>query len=230
MSLAALEHSRIEVKFVGSDVVEWRLRGWLRTHRAGFRTAYPQRRVNNIYFDTYDYGAFWENLTGVSERTKIRYRWYGDSLEPGPGALELKGKRNSFGWKQVFRVAASPYTPGCSWSSVRGRILADLPDRAKLWLEEHPLPVIINSYQRDYFVSADGRVRVTLDLHQTVRDQRFACYPNLTRVANLPGAMILEVKCARKDRDSASSVIQGIPIRVSRHSKYVTGVRAVSEI
>jgi hypothetical protein len=224
-----LEQSRLEVKFVGSDVEEWRLRGWLKAHRAGFRVSYPPRCVNNIYFDTNDYAAFWENLTGISERTKVRYRWYGDSVEPGPGALELKGKRNSFGWKQVFPVAASPYSPGCSWNTVRGRLLADLPDRARRWLEEHPVPVIINSYQRDYYVSADGRVRVTLDLHQAVRDQRFPRYPNLTRVANLPRAMVLEVKCARPDRGLASSVIRGIPIRVSRHSKYVTGVRAVSE-
>lgn len=223
-----LAEGRYEVKFVASDPFAPTLRNWVRLHAAGFRIAYPSRRVNNVYFDTHDLVTFWENLTGISERTKVRYRWYGERLEPGPGALELKGKRNSLGWKRVFRVGQAPWFPGASWRAIRGNLLAALPPLARLWFEEHPAPVILNSYRREYYVSADGRVRVTLDLDQGVWDQRFSSHPNLTRAANLPQCLVVEVKCAKADRDLASRVLEGIPIRVSRHSKYVTGVRAVT--
>jgi hypothetical protein len=223
-----LEDGRYEVKFVTGDPMAWKLRHWLKLHPAGFRVAYPARRVNNVYFDTDDFTTYWENLTGISARTKVRYRWYGERLEPGPGGLELKGKRNSLGWKRIFPVVESPWRPGASWRAIRRNLLASLPHLGRLWLEEHPIPVLINSYRREYYVSADGLVRVTLDLDQGVWDQRFSPHPNLTRAANLPRCVVVEAKCARGDRDLASRVLQGIPIRVSRHSKYVTGVRAVS--
>jgi hypothetical protein len=223
-----LEEGRYEVKFVASDPMEGQLRCWLKTHGAAFRVAYPSRRVNNVYFDTNDFTAYWENLTGISARTKVRYRWYGESLAPGSGGLELKGKRNSVGWKRIFRVDESPDFPGASWNAIRGNLRASVVGPARLWLEEHPVPVIINSYRRDYYVSGDGRVRVTLDGDQVVLDQRFSRYPNLTRAANLPRCLVVEIKCARADRELASKALHGIPLRVSRHSKYVTGVRAVS--
>ena len=68
----------------------------------------------------------------------------------------------------------------------------------------------------------------TLDWNQVVWDQRFSPHPNFTRRANIPMSVVLEIKCARGDRELASQALQGLPTRVSRHSKYVMGVRAVS--
>ena len=59
----ALRH---EVKFAAYVIDYADLRHWLHMHPAGFRPAYPDRRVNNIYFDTWDYRAYAENLAGVS--------------------------------------------------------------------------------------------------------------------------------------------------------------------
>jgi hypothetical protein len=38
---------------------------------------------------------------------------------------------------------------------------------------------------------------------------------------------VVEFKFARSRRDLASKILQGIPIRVSRHSKYINGVTAI---
>lgn len=46
--------------------------------------------------------------------------------------------------------------------------------------------------------------------------------------ANMPKTLILEVKFDRSDRDLATRILQGIPIRVSRHSKYMTGMMAIT--
>jgi hypothetical protein len=40
----------------------------IRCHPAGFRQAYPPRRVNNCYFDTPAWGALQENLSGIRDR------------------------------------------------------------------------------------------------------------------------------------------------------------------
>ena len=50
----------------------------VKMHPAGFRKAYPDRSVNNIYLDTPDFETYRANVAGVSERKKYRVRWYGE--------------------------------------------------------------------------------------------------------------------------------------------------------
>ena len=64
------EDARYEVKFVAEATRYRELESWIHMHPAGFRTSYPPRQVNNIYFDTMDLFAFTENLTGASSRSK----------------------------------------------------------------------------------------------------------------------------------------------------------------
>ena len=220
--------SRYEIKFTASEVHRARVEQWLRTHRAGFRTAFPARWVNNIYFDSFDYGAFSENLAGVSARTKIRYRWYGELLSTRPGAIELKCKRNLFGWKRVYRLEEYLCLTSKPWREIYTALRERIPEELRCHLDAHPQVVLINRYRRRYFVSGDGRIRATVDWKQMVWDQRFNRFPNLDRPANMPRSMVLEIKCDRGERELASRIVQSLPIRVGRHSKYVVGVRAIT--
>jgi len=218
------EHTRREVKFVDHAVHYDRLLQWVRSHPAGFGRPFPDRWINNVYFDSHDLETFGENLLGASARSKVRYRWYGEHPAPGPGILEVKRKRNSFGWKLHYTVPESPYREGATWSEVRRRLLELLPPEGRIWLLEHPEPALLNRYLRRYFLSGDGKVRVTLDTHQGVWDQRAGSRVNLSRRAPFPDFLTVEVKCERQDWETASRYIQGIPLRVSRYSKYVTGL------
>ena len=215
---------------MGYDIHYNAVKHWLHLHPACFKAPYPDRWVNNIYFDTYHYSAFSENLSGSSSRTKIRYRWYGMELGPATGVLEIKCKRNYYGWKERHRVMRVPYHPGANWYSIRNELLSQLPPHGRRWLQENPLPALINRYHREYFVSSDGMIRVTIDDKQAVWDQRFKPYPNFIHRANLPQTLVVEFKFSRNNRDLASRILQGFPIRVSRHSKYINGVRAISGI
>ncbi len=96
-----------------------------------------------------------------------------------------------------------------------------------LWLDANPQAVLINRYEREYFVSRDGKLRVTLDAHQRVFDQRFGERPNLTRPANLPATVVGEFKFAHEDFSLGSRAIQGFRVRASRNSKYVIGVQSL---
>ena len=227
MSYRVPEHGRREIKFVAYEVHYHTLLQWLGLNAAGFVAPYPDRSVNNVYFDTYDYPAFSDNLFGASSRTKVRYRWYGNSLGPDAGTLEIKCKRNAFGWKLRYPVAKAPYEPSADWRGVRQALLEQLPPDGRRTLNANPFPVLINRYYRKYFLSADGKVRATVDTRQAVMDQRFKPHPNLTHRANLPHTLVVEFKFDRRDWKLASSVLQGIPLRVSRHSKYINGVRAI---
>lgn len=219
---------RQEIKFAAYDVHYHHILHWLRLHPAGFTAPYADRWINNIYFDTHNYSAYTDNIAGASARTKIRYRWYGNSKTPAIGTLEIKYKRNHLGWKLHFKVNDTPYKPGANWKTIRQLLFQQIPPEGKNWLNANPAPILINRYYRKYFISADGKIRVTVDNQQTVLDQRFKTYPNFTHRANIPNTLVVEFKFAKQERELASQLIQGIPIRVSRHSKYIIGMNAIS--
>jgi SPX domain protein involved in polyphosphate accumulation len=185
--------------------------------------------VNNVYFDTHNNAAYVQNLSGASSRVKVRYRWYGQSQKPGAGVLEVKCKRNFFGWKKRFKcpglIAGSE---GDDWRDINRQLSEILPHEGRLWLQTYPAPTILNRYLRRYFVSSDEKIRITVDTDQAVWDQRYKSLPNYEQQSSLPDTLVVEVKFAREDRDLASDVIQTMPIRVSRHSKFMNAVRAVA--
>jgi len=218
---------RHEVKFVGFSSRRTTIEAWLLGHAAGFQRAYPPRRVNNFYLDDFDLSTYEENITGVSHRTKVRFRWYGDSSQRVAGTLELKRKRNRLGWKENFRVKEL-HIHGQRWPRILSSLRAQLPLEARDWLDAYPQPTLINQYDRHYFVSSDGRIRVTLDGNQQVFDQRLAHRPNLLASANLPDALIVEFKASSRDHLLLGRAIQGVPLRSGRHSKYVVGIQSLS--
>ncbi len=215
---------RREIKFVASDTECYRMLHWLKLNPAGFWSQYPDRIVNNIYFDTMELSAFSENLSGVASRSKVRYRWYGDTRSPCAGTLEIKRKRNQFGWKIRYPIKRAPYAPGEDWRQVRAALMDQLPTDGRYWLQQASLPVLINRYQRQYFVSADRAIRATIDTDNTVWDQRSKRWPDLESAGNPIPVLIVEFKFGAECRDMASDMLTGIPIRVSRCSKYVSGV------
>lgn len=223
------EDARMEIKFVGYAVNYEAVLNAIRMHPAGFIVPYPDRQVNNVYFDTFDYSAFAENLSGVSSRTKLRYRWYGENRAPDSGALEVKCKRNYFGWKLRYNVRNLRYRTKASWRTIRRAMVEQVPAEAKHWLDINPLPVLINRYYRNYFVSSDGGMRATIDTRQEVWDQRYSARPSFLLKANLPETLVVEFKFDRALQPMASKLLQGFPIRVSRHSKYVNGATAIQE-
>lgn len=230
MNAVGGETMRHEVKFAAYATELASLRNWLLMHAAGFRTTYPPRRINNVYFDSWDYRAYAENLAGVSRRTKLRYRWYGEEEGPQPGVLEVKHRRNQLGWKQRFPVAMRVWTPGWAWDDVRLSLLEQTPPTAKLWLDRNPQTVFVNRYEREYFVSGDGRIRATIDTVQRVFDQRLRSLPNFRNVSITQDTLVLEFKFAPEDRALAAQVLAGVPVRLGRHSKYMNAVRSVAMV
>ena len=214
---------RYELKGVTSATHLWDLRCWLRLHPAGFRVAWPERTVNSLYFDTFDLRCWEENLSGQSARAKIRFRWYGDEPLPAAGALEVKRRRNRLGWKETQRVTV-PYVTGDRWPDCHRRLLAALPPPLAVLLAAHPLAALLVRYRREYFVSADGRLRLTLDRDLRALDQRASAVPNVTRRSNMPDVVVVELKCDEREHALAVRALAESPLRLSRFSKYAVAL------
>ena len=219
--------ARLEIKSTAPELEYHRLLHWVQHHSHGFFAHYPDRIVNNIYFDSQDYSSFWETLSGFSSRTKVRYRWYGESFFSEEGTLEFKNRKNQYTWKDSYKVSIDLLNKSTTWDIFFKRLKGSLSHEACCRFQENPLPILINSYKRNYFINRDHTIRITLDTRLKIFDQRYSSFPNLTRKAILPPPVILELKFNEKKREQISQIFRDMPVSMSRNSKYVFGVRGI---
>ena len=140
-----LQNARYELKMVVPEVLLPFVRAQLYLHPAGIRKTYPPRVVSNVYFDDNEFSRFRESVEGISERRKVRLRWYGEGSSATRLALEIKRKRAQLGWKIVHPVSVSiDFAYSVRWSeivsSIRGSVSLD--GRREIALT--PNPVLAN--------------------------------------------------------------------------------------
>jgi len=114
-----------------------------------------------------------------------------------------------------------------TWKQIVAHLASRIDAEGRSWLMHNPLPVMINRYRRHYYVSSCGRIRITVDYDQVVWDQRKGPRPNLRWRAALPDTIVVECKFGRAERKLATQALNGLPIRVARHSKYMNAVNAI---
>jgi hypothetical protein len=214
---------RYELKLVCGGSWRAQAQSWMQLHPAGFATAYPPRRVNNIYLDTPSCDSLSANLAGVSKRQKLRLRWYGDDPQHIQPWLELKVKENLLGDK---KRALLPCTIDLtqSWVEILRIVQNHAPDECRPWLSGMIRPTLFNRYQREYYVTPDGAIRATVDFSQYACDQRFSPSPNLRYSLPIPDTTIIEIKGAPEEIDRLQEIVNLFPIPRSRNSKYVSGL------
>ena len=139
---------RHELKYRIDGVQESKILESLTSHPGGFKAHFPDRVINNIYFDTPNKVSFYQNVDGHDQRKKYRLRWYGTSLLPeGNARLELKYKQNELGGKIIKDVECD----GLDFQTICRRAIE---------ISESPAPleaVLFNRYERSYFLSFDER-------------------------------------------------------------------------
>ena len=96
----AANNYRYERKFLISELTREEVQSLIKSHTVMFREIYHPRYVNNIYFDTFDMGSYFDNVNGAFNRVKVRIRWYGDLFGPiKKPILEFKIKKGLLGTK-----------------------------------------------------------------------------------------------------------------------------------
>ena len=222
--------SRFEIKYICNKVYYKSLINWIRLNKFNFTKEYPFRKVNNAYFDNHFYDNYKSNVYGISSRAKFRLRWY-DKLESCDTSIfEIKYKRNMYGWKKKFVLKDPIIFSKKKWKDQIKTLNDNLPKKLKLFFQNYSSPVIINSYIRDYFVSFDKKVRITLDKSHFVYDQRHSPTINLKYKYSSPEFIVMEVKFDRKDVDTANTFAKTVPMLQSKNSKYCNSIRIVSGI
>jgi len=209
---------RYEVKLVGAESDFSRVNAELRLLPSLLRSLHPTRVVQSVYLDTDDGVAMRDNLSGISTRQKLRFRWYGEGSERVAGQLEWKCRNNSLGSKDVVRLEPIEVSGTTRRSFVRA-----LHDQVPaVWQQRlrGRVPAQWIRYRRDYHGSADGDLRITVDRELRAFDQRFDYVLSNLRATPLPALLIIEVKASAERRDAIERWLQGVSLRPSKCSKF----------
>ncbi len=195
----------------------------LKMLKVPFKPIYFPRVINNIYFDTGDLQAYKENIMGKALRKKIRLRWYDEKdTKIYRPKLEYKIKKSLLGTKKTYAILPVDYrdkllNKEALYQNFRDaqlplHVMDDLSCRT---------PVLVNRYHRKYFVSLDGKIRITLDTH--ISFARFNFFGNDRFVsASVPD--ILELKYDQADEVYGRRIGQMLPFRLTKFSKYQVGI------
>ncbi len=213
-------------------------------HPAQFQEIYYPRLINNIYFDNQKFDCFQANQAGDSQRYKIRLRWYSHDLdtmlEQIKPHLEIKLKQADLVTKYIFKKQHQIES-----------LIKKLPvsiQQKTIFADEHQVsndsslkeiknkqawqsliakadffkPVLLNSYSRKYYVSADQAVRLTVD-----KQIRFHPISQMDVDLNLGWSLpitVVEMKADLNYSERLSQISKDFPFQLTRSSKYTMGM------
>lgn len=203
------------------------IHSWTRLHSAAFSELFPPRQVNSIYFDTPDLDTYNDHIEGIPERRKLRFRWYGPNLESATGHLELKEKNDRIGWKLIQPIESNLLLCEQTWTEIQTSILEGIhKEKNKIFQEMLSVsrPIVLTCYQREYYISANQQVRMTLDYNLRSYNQWNSIKPNLIFRSLSLNKIIIELKAEKQYAKNLGDVIAQFPVRANRNSKFTSAV------
>lgn len=208
---------RFERKYISELNKSWMFRDKL--IEKNFIKIYEKRKVISLYFDTVDYKFFKDNIEGTGNRIKARLRWYQNSNHTNnkiKTTLELKKKRGFVGTKKQLNFGTyeslSELLEICKNFHFQNKV--------SNVVKRQIFPVLITSYDREYFLNINKKFRSTIDTNLKVIPINNLCL-------SVPiNKEILELKYDTKyDEDFRNTVIDSdFKFRFQKFSKYVVGL------
>ena len=206
---------RFERKWVFKDIDKETLLLSLLNSKFFFIEQFNERVVNSIYFDTLSLKSAVDNLDGINDREKHRVRWYGEDtgtlIFP---ILENKIKKNFQGYKILYKLNKF------NKKKLSNDTLSSLTEDINKFLPLKNLqPVSMTSYRRVYLISADKKIRATLDF-----DLKYKKMINYVEKFFInTDDLILEFKYSSNLDSYLRNLTLGIT-RLSKNSKYINSL------
>tara|TARA_Y100001958_G_C21155717_1_gene490794 strand:- start:351 stop:1025 length:675 start_codon:yes stop_codon:yes gene_type:complete len=181
-----------------------------------FRNQYPLRNVNSIYFDSHDYISIRQNLDGVSNKKKIRIRWYGEKDVLTKPIIEIKSKKGFETKKESIPIKDLDNLKLFSIENLK-----IIQDKLNLKLKQKKIiyPVLTTHYEREYFISSNGKIRATVDYN--LKSIFLSNLSQIDIIKNFKNICILELKYSTGLDKYVRENLKDISLRLSKNSKFV---------
>jgi hypothetical protein len=158
-----------------------------------------------------------EPLSRSEPTTGLRY---GQGVREIKPVLELKQKRNLLGQKKRVQLPCKLDLTS-SWRELLGTVRTCVEPDWRLLLQAANQPTLFNRYQREYYATPDGALRVTLDYACAAYDQRLSLRPNLRVPLPVADRVVIEIKAAPEHAERLQEAVARFPALRTRNSKYV---------
>lgn len=179
----------------------------------GFMLHHQPRYINNLYIDNIRLDSFHENIEGLSDRKKTRFRWYGEKFGTHKITAEIKIKADDVNRKISESLIKYTLTRLEDIPSLYNKLRDDLPEHYNYKLFDYS-PSLLNRYLREYFYHPVSNVRITLD------HDRWYYNPRTGKEAVDEKNIIIEIKSSS---DNPFCEIE-FPMLLDKSSKYCTGI------
>jgi|APSaa5957512535_1039671.scaffolds.fasta_scaffold129182_2 SPX domain protein involved in polyphosphate accumulation len=220
---------RRELKLVQDINTMHQILDYLRAN-SSFRVHHPSQFVNSLYFDDASLSNAFDNLSGISERKKVRLRWYDpinnvDKL-PSEMNLEIKRKKASLSNKEVFKINNINPEEKLTYVSLTKYLNTSLNN----YKISSPLlqPTLQVQYYREYYI-IDSEIRITVDYQLKFIDAISQNKPNKFSFEKFDKC-ILEIKFHPKLTQNVASIINKLKCSPVRNSKYLIGLSLLGYI
>ena len=185
-------------------------------HELNFFEIYNQRTINNLYFDSCDFELLRDNIEGLSDRKKVRVRWYGSLFGKSQKKLEIKIKKEFLNIKKTLnlhQLELSSYDNICRFHEKINENINPLNNIFFYNLILNRKPVLLNSYKRLYYSNSSNDIRITID-----SDLFF--YSPITKIRSEEQNIIIEIKY----NNDINFKNEFRNLYLSRYSKYAKGL------
>ncbi len=217
---------RNEIKITVDSIHINTVRNLILLHPSGFIKHHPPRFINNIYYETPDNECFFENSAGLSDRKKYRLRWYGNSFVLNESVFEIKNKKNIYNWKNSYNLNVKIDLHHMKWKEVFNIIKENISSDQDMNFLRHFIPIIINQYYREYYITFDRKIRLTLDYSLKTYPQNSLIYPNIRHKILLDNNFNVEIKSESMNLKEIIGIFESMPLRPGKNSKYINCVKS----
>ena len=185
-----------------------------------FKEVYYKRKINSIYFDTFDLIDLKDTIDGEKNRSKLRLRWYGNTFNSTiRPTLENKIKVNNQNFKIKQKLKKLKIKDKFSTKQIKEFMNDQKIDNESVLLKyKNSKPNIYISYYRRYFLNK--KIRITLDSNLHSKD--FYKKKNLSKYDYIVKKKfnIIEIKYKDDKNNSIKNIMEFINNRITKFSKY----------
>ncbi len=227
---------RQEIKYKVFFMDVPKLYDWLYRH-SFFQESYSPRMVNSLYFDTPNYDFASSNMSGESERIKIRARWYGeldkkflDTFLSNPQLFIFEVKRKINSVSDKLNIGEVTYKKKESYVSRVNSIQKSLETivRNQPTLSAfNLLSTVFTNYEREYYeLKSDNNIRLTIDKNISYCNSKTPS--DLLMLAK--DYVIVELKFNPKSRKKVNTLMKNFPFRQVRSSKFLSTLAQIQRV
>ena len=196
----------------------------IRNNKFLFKEKFKKRKVRSIYFDDLNFSSYYENIEGLSDRTKYRLRWYGDTFKESSNAqFEFKIKCNKTNSKEIFKVNNIHFDIKDNCKTILEKTLNSINNNEFKYILKKLRPIVFVEYERIYFESFCRNIRLTYDNKLSFRR---ASNPRIK--SSIFKYDVIEIKYASYNEEKFLKYIPYFQKRATRNSKYINAIHYLS--